>query len=294
MKPAPFEYHAVSSLDAALELLEQYGEDAKILAGGQSLVPMMNFRLVRPKYLIDINYVGSLSYIRQSNGHLHIGAMTRHRELERSPLVEQRNGLLVEGVRLIGHGAIRSRGTVGGSIAHADPTAELPTMLAALDGSVKVARRGGDRIIPWSEFFVTYFTTALEQGEICTEVIVPSPGPRMGWAFEEFTLRHGDFALVGAAVVLEIDAAHRCSAASLAIGGAGPVPVRAKQAEAFLMGQQLTPQLMAEAGRLVSGEVEPEGDLHASEQFRRHLAGTMATRALVRAAERAELRTRRR
>jgi CO/xanthine dehydrogenase FAD-binding subunit len=202
--------------------------------------------------------------------------------------------LLSEGVRLIGHGAIRARGTIGGSIAHADPTAELPTLLAALDGSVKVARRGGDRTIPWNEFFLTYFTTSMEPAEICVEVIVPSPSTRSGWAFEEFTMRHGDFAMVGVATVLELDAALRCSVARLAVGGAGPTPVRARRAEAFLVGQQVTPAVIQEAGKLVSEEVEPEGDLHASEEFRRHLACTMAARALRRAAERAELRTRRR
>jgi CO/xanthine dehydrogenase FAD-binding subunit len=167
-------------------------------------------------------------------------------------------------------------------------------MLAALDGSVRLARRGGDRMIPWHEFFLTYFTTALEQGEICIEVIVPSLAPEAGWAFEEFTMRHGDFAIVGVAAVLEADGERRCTSARLAVAGAGPTPVRARQAESFLTGQRLTPSVIAEAGRLVSQEVEPDGDLHASEEFRRHLAGTMAARALGRTVERVELRTRRR
>lgn len=294
MKPAPFEYFAPSTLDDALGLLERHGEDAKILAGGQSLVPMMNFRLVRPKYLVDINRVAGLSYIRENNGDLHIGAMTRHRDVERSSVVERRNGLLFEGIRLVGHGAIRARGTIGGSIVHADPTAELPTMLAALDGQVVVVGPGGRRSIKWDAFFLTYFTTSLEAGEICEEIVLPSLSAHAGWAFEEFTHRHGDFAIVGVAAVLEANASGQCTEARVAVAGAGGTPMRSSRAEEFLLGQTLTGPVLEEAGRLVSQQVEPEADLHASEDFRRHLAGTMATRALRRAAERVAQRNRRR
>jgi CO/xanthine dehydrogenase FAD-binding subunit len=286
MKPADFDYFAPTTVDEALALLDRHGEDAKILAGGQSLVPMMNFRLVRPKYLIDINRIAGLSYIKESNGDLRIGAMTRHREVERSPVVERRNGLLYEGVRLIGHGAIRARGTIGGSIVHADPTAELPSMLAALDGEVVVVGPTGRRSIKWNDFFLTYFTTSLETREICEEIVMPALPPNAGWAFEEFTHRHGDFAMVGVAAVVELNASGQCTTARLAVAGAGATPVRARRAEQFLQGQPLTAPVFEEAGRLVAQEVEPEADLHASEAFRRHLAGTMAARALVRSAER--------
>ena len=293
MKPAPFEYFAPEAVPAALALLAEHGEDAKILAGGQSLVPMMNFRLVRPGVLIDINRIAGLAYIEERDGHLHIGAMTRHRDVERSALVEQKNGLLYEGIRLIGHGAIRARGTVGGSIVHADPTAELPAMLAALDGEVRVAGPGGRRTIKWDELFRTYFTTSLEATEICEEVVMPTLPPTAGWAFEEFTHRHGDFAMVGVVAILEADASRRCTVARLAVAGAGPTPMRAHRAEQFLVGQALSPALFDEAARLVSGEVEPESDLHASEAFRRDLARTMTVRALRRAGDWLDSRGRR-
>jgi CO/xanthine dehydrogenase FAD-binding subunit len=290
MKPPPFEYFAPTTLEDALALLERHGEDAKILAGGQSLVPMMNFRLVRPKYLVDINRIAGLSYIQPSNGHLRIGAMTRQRSIERSAVVREKNALLFEGIQLVGHGAIRNRGTIGGSIVHADPTAELPTMLAALDGEVRLAGPRSRRTIGWRELFISYFTTALEPTEICEEVIMPSLAPGAGWAFEEFTRRHGDFSIVGVAAVVEADENGHCTNARLAVAGAGPTPVRASRAEEFLKGQSLTSAACEEAGHLVSQEVEPDSDLHASEEFRRHLARTMAARALRRAAARIERR----
>jgi CO/xanthine dehydrogenase FAD-binding subunit len=292
MKPAPFEYFAPETLPEALALLEEHGEDAKILAGGQSLVPMMNFRLVRPKVLVDINQVAGLSYIRESEGQLRIGAMSRHRDVERSLVVERLNGLLFEGIRYIGHSAIRARGTVGGSIVHADPTAELPLMLAVLDGEVRVIGPRGRRAIKWDEFLLSYFTTAIEPDEICEEVVMPVLPSTAVWGFEEFTHRQGDFAIVGVAAVIEADAARRCVSARLAVSGAGAMPVRARAAEEFLIGQPLTQHVFAEAAQLVSREVEPESDLHASEAFRRDLAGTMAARALQRAAKRLEERER--
>lgn len=294
MKPAPFDYFVPSTLDEAVELLERHGDDAKILAGGQSLVPMMNLRLVRPSVLIDINRLPNLSFIRANNGHLHIGAMTRHRDVERSPLVQEKNGLLVEGVRLIGHGAIRARGTIGGSIVHADPTAELPALLAAADGEVGVIGPNGRRRVRWNDFFLTYFTTSLQAGEICEEVVIPSPSPNAGWAFQEFTHRHGDFAIVGVAVIVEPDASGIRAKARIAVAGAGAVPLRASRAEQFLVGQLLAEADVEEAGKLVAAQVEPESDLHASEEFRRHLAGALTTRALRSAVERLGQRTRRR
>jgi CO/xanthine dehydrogenase FAD-binding subunit len=288
MKPAPFDYFAPETIPEALALLEEYGEDAKVLAGGQSLVPMMNFRLVRPKVLVDINQVAGLSYIRESEGQLRIGAMTRHRDVERSRVVERLNGLLFDGVRYIGHGAIRARGTVGGSIVHADPTAELPLMLAVLDGEVCVVGPRGRRAIKWDEFLLSYFTTSLEPGELCEEVVMPVLPSTAVWGFEEFTHRAGDFAMVGVAAVIEANAARRCTSARLAISGAGATPVRVRAAEQFLIGRPLTEQVFAEAAQLVSREVEPESDLHASDAFRRDLAGTMTARALQRAAKRLE------
>ena len=285
MKPAPFDYAAPRTVDEAVALLADRGDEAKILAGGQSLVPMMNFRLVRPACLIDINRIDSLAGIVERDGRLHIGAMTRHRAVERSALVGEKNGLLAEGVRLIGHAAIRSRGTVGGSIVHADPTAELPAILAALDGAVTVAGPNGRRTIGWRDLFQTYFTTSLEPSEICEEVIIPTLPPGAGWAFEEFARRHGDFAVVGIAAVLRAEGG-RCTEARIAITGAGPTPVRAAEAEACLTNEAPTPALFEEAGRRVAEAIEPDADLHASEAYRRHLAKVLTVRALRRAAAR--------
>jgi CO/xanthine dehydrogenase FAD-binding subunit len=287
MKPAPFEYFAPASVEEALGLLQEHGEEAKVLAGGQSLVPMMNFRLVRPACLIDINRIGGLSYISEQGGELRIGAMTRQRALEESAVLRERNGLLVEAARLIGHPATRSRGTVGGSIVHADPTAELPVALAALDGSIEVAGPAGSRTIGWRDLFLSYFTTTLEPGEICTEVRFPVLPPQAGWAFVEFTRRHGDFAMVGVAAILELGADGRCSRARLALGGAAPTPLRAEAAEGFLQGKELSETVLAEAGRIAAEQVEAESDLHASAEYRRHLAAVMTRRALAKAVERA-------
>ena len=223
---------------------------------------------------------------------LRIGAMTRHRDVERSPLVERLNGLLFEGVRYIGHGAIRARGTVGGSIVHADPTAELPLMLAALDGEVRVAGPRGSRCIKWDDLLLSYFTTSIEPGEICDEVLMPVLPPSAGWGFEEFTHRFGDFAIVAVAAIVQVDSTRRCTEARLAVGGASATPIRIRAAEQFLIGQSLTEAVLGEAAQIVSRDVEPESDLHASDVFRRHLAGTMAARALRRAANRAEAQER--
>ncbi len=286
MKPVSFDYFAPTTVNEAVALLEEHGDDAKILAGGQSLVPMMNFRLVRPTCLVDINHIRDLAYIHEKDDRLHIGAITRHRDLETSTLVQQSNGLLFEGVQLIGHTAIRSRGTVGGSIIHADPTAELPAILAALDGEVRLRGPNGQRTISWRDLFVTFFTTVIEPVEICDEIIIPKLPSSAGWAFEEFTRRHGDFAVAGVAAVIVADNNDCCADARLAITGTAPTPIRATQAESFLVGKSLTQTTLDEAGRLVATEVEPESDVHATANYRQHLAGALTTRALQRAVER--------
>ena len=286
MKPVSFDYFAPTTVNEAVALLEEHGDDAKILAGGQSLVPMMNFRLVRPTCLVDINQIRDLAYIHEKDDRLHIGAITRHRDLETSTLVQQSNGLLFEGVQLIGHTAIRTRGTVGGSIIHADPTAELPAILAALDGEVRLIGPNGQRTISWRDLFVTFFTTVIEPVEICDEIIIPRLPSSAGWAFEEFTRRHGDFAVAGVAAVIVADNNDCCTDARLAITGTAPTPIRATQAESFLVGKSLKQTTLDEAGRLVATEVEPESDVHATANYRQHLAGALTTRALQRAVER--------
>jgi len=287
MKPPPFEYLDPRSVEEALALLKDHGEEAKVLAGGQSLVPLLNFRLARPRYLIDLNRIGALSYIREADGGLAIGAMTRQRVVERSPLVRQRCPLLTEAMPLIGHAQIRNRGTVGGSLAHADPAAELPAVVAALGGEFVVRGAAGQRVLTPEQFFVSYLTTALDASELLVEVRLPAWPPRTGWAFLEVSRRHGDFALVGVAAVLTLDGAGVCTHAALALTGVGPTPVLAEEAARGLVGHRPTPEAFREVGRRVSEDLRPDADLHASAEYRKHVAGVLTRRALARALERA-------
>jgi CO/xanthine dehydrogenase FAD-binding subunit len=287
MKPAAFEYHDPHTTDEALALLAEYGDEAKALAGGQSLVPLMNFRLARPARLVDLNLIAELSYLRVELGALCVGAMTRQRELERAPLVAEGWPLLAEATRHIGHAQIRNRGTVGGSLAHADPAAELPAVMAALDAELVIRGRDGARTVQPQEFFLGYLTTALAPDELLVEMRVPALPPRTGWTFLEVSRRHGDFALVGVAAVLTLDADGTIHAARLAFTGAAPTPLRAARAEALLVGERPAEPLFREAGLVASADLEPEDDLHASADYRREVGGVLARRALVQAAARA-------
>jgi carbon-monoxide dehydrogenase medium subunit len=263
------------------------GDEAKALAGGQSLVPLMNFRLARPARLVDLNLIAELSYLRVEQDVLRIGAMTRQRELERAPLVADGWPLLQEATAYIGHAQIRNRGTVGGSLAHADPAAELPAVMAALDAELVVRGRRGERTLRSDEFFLGYLSTALAADELLVEIRVPALPPRTGWAFVEVSRRHGDFALVGVAALLTLGEDGTIREARLAFSGAAPTPLRAARAEALLVGERPAEPLFREAGLLASPDLEPESDLHASADYRREVGGALARRALVRAAARA-------
>ena len=287
MKPPRFEYLAPASLDEALALLAEHGDSAKILAGGQSLVPLLNFRLVRPAYLVDLNDIPGLAYIRQDDGHVAIGALTRQRALETSTLVRERLPLLADAMPQIGHVQIRNRGTIGGSLAHADPAAELPAVVAALDGELVVRHAGGERVLRAEEFFVAYLTTALDPTELLVEVRLPVVPPRTGTAFLEVSRRHGDFALVGVAASLTLDDAGICTRCSIALTAVGPAPVVAREAAQRLVGVRPTIEALEDVGRLAAANLRPDGDLHASSQYRRHVAGVLTRRALARALERA-------
>ena len=287
MKPPPFEYHDPSSVEEALALLREHGDEAKALAGGQSLVPLLNFRLARPRHLVDLNRIPSLDYIREDDGAVAVGAMTRQRAVERSPLVRERCPLLAEAMPLVGHFQIRNRGTVGGSLAHADPAAELPAVVTALGGALVARRAGGQRVLPAERFFVAYLTTALAPDELLVEARFPAPPPRSGSAFLEVSRRHGDFALVGVAAVVTLDEGGVLTHAALALTGVGPTPVLAEAAAQLLVGDRPTPRAFEAAAREVSGGLRPDADLHASAEYRRHVAGVLARRALARAVERA-------
>ena len=287
MKPAPFEYHAPTTIEEALAHLSQYGGEAKVLAGGQSLMPLLNFRLSRPVALVDINRIGALSYIKEENGALRLGALTRQRAIERSELVRSRVPLLAEATALVGHLPIRTRGTIGGSLVHADPSAEYPAVLTALEGEVVARGPKGERILRPEEFFLTYLTTSLAPDEILTEIRLPLPPPGSGWAFEEFSRRHGDFALVGIAAQLVVDGEH-CRAARLAAAGAGPTPIRLRAAEEILERDGFTERSVDAAAARAVELVEPDSDIHASGEYRRHLTRVLTRRALRRAAARSQ------
>ncbi len=288
MKPAPFEYHAPGSVEEALALLAEHGDEAKVLAGGQSLVPTMNFRLAQPAVLVDLNRLAELAYVREDDAGLVVGAMTRQHQVETSPLVARRAALVAETMPHIAHPQIRNRGTFGGSIAHADPSSELPAVLLALGGSCRMRGPEGERRVEARDFFLGLFETALAPEELLVEVAVPELPPGSGWAFEEVARRHGDFALVGAATAVTLDGSGRCADARLVYLSVGETPVMAAGAAAGLAGEQLTAAVIDEAARTAAEhDLDPPGDIHASAAYRRHLARVLGRRVLGRAAERA-------
>lgn len=287
MKPASFQYHDPSTVDEAVALLREHGAEAKLLAGGQSLVPLLNMRLARPAVIVDLNRVPGLDYVREEDGWLAIGAMTRQRAVERSELVASRQPLLHAATRFIAHPQIRNRGTVGGSLAHADPAAEYPAVALALGAELRVAGPEGERTIAARDLFVTYLTTALEPEEIVTEVRVPALAARTGWSFQEVARRHGDFALAGVACTLTLAANGACDAARIALFGVAPTPVRAAAAEGLVAGERPDAALFARAGAAAGDALdEPLADIHASAEYRRHLARVLTRRALAEAAAR--------
>ncbi len=290
MKPAAFRYHAPDTLDEALEILAEDPWEAKVLAGGQSLIPAMNFRLAQPTILVDLNRLSELAYIEAADdGGLRIGAMTRQAVVERHPLVAERAPLVHQTMPHIAHPQIRNRGTFGGSIAHADPAGELPAVSLVLGAELRArSRDGGERTIAASDFFFGLLTTALEPGEVLTEVSLPVPAPGTGWAFDEVARRHGDYALVGVAAAVTLDEAGRCTDARIGLLSVGEGPVLAVRAAEALVGEELSEDRVATAAALAAeSDIDPPADLHASVEFRRHLAGVMVRRVVLRAGERA-------
>lgn len=286
MKPAEFDYVRATSLDDAVAALDS-DEDAKLLAGGQSLVPMLNMRLVRPSVVVDLRRVEGLDGITRTDTTLRIGAMVTQRDAETSPTVGTACPLLVEALCLVAHPQIRNRGTIGGSLAHADPAAELPAVVLLLDGVLRVHGRGGERSIPAAEFFRSYLTTALEPGEILTAVELPVATPRSGSACLEVTRRPGDFPLCGAACHVELGDDGTLTDARLALFGVADRPVRATAAEERLRGARPDERLVAVAAETAVGDLTPRGDLHASPAYRHHLTQVVARRCMAAAVGRA-------
>jgi len=285
VKPARFDYYDPTTLAEALSLLAQFGDTAKPLAGGQSLVPMMNMRLARPAQLVDLNRLGELDYLEVDKGQLRIGAMTRQRTLERSAIVAEGWPLLEEATHYIGHVQIRNRGTVGGSLVHAYPSAELPVVMTALDATLVLRSAQGERLVRAEEFFVDVMTTVLQPGELLVEVRVPQADSGTGASFQEVSRRHGDFALMGVAAIITPDANGNVRGARLVFTGA--IPARSRKAEELLIGKPPDRDLFGEAARVAAMTLDPESDVHASAQYRKEVATVLGRRALEQAASRA-------
>lgn len=291
MKPAPFLYVVPDTLDEALTVLKQHGADAKVLAGGQSLVPMMNLRLARPAVLVDVNRIPGHDGVRVGTRHVAVGFLTRQRAFETSSALPHALPLLAEAIAFLGHPAIRSRGTIAGSIAHADPAAEIPAVVTALDAEIVVRSKAKKRVIPAQDFFVDLFTTVLEPTEMVVEVRFPQRGAQ-GAAFLEVARRHGDFALVGVAVTLAASREGTIERASIALAGVAGKPVRACEAEEMLVGTRAASAVFSEAGRATAAPLAPASDIHATAAYRKRLAAVLTERALSLAARRAGLEVR--
>ena len=288
MKSAPFDYAAPSSLGDALQILaENDPDEVKLMAGGQSLMPLLNMRLARPELVVDLGRIRDLVFIRETGEGVAIGAMTTKRAVEESELIQQEHPLFWESTLAIGHPPIRNRGTVGGSMAQADPASEYPAVAIALDAELVAVGAGGERVIPAEEFFVTYLTTSLEPGEILTEVRIPRALPGTGWSFQEVARRHGDFAIVGAVATLRIEGG-LVADPRLVVFGAADRALRLRVAESRLAGQAPDEAAFEAATSVIAEAIEdPLSDVHASEEYRRHLAVVLGGRALREAADRA-------
>jgi CO/xanthine dehydrogenase FAD-binding subunit len=287
MKPAPFTYIAASSLDQALALKAEYGDEARFLAGGQSLMPAMNFRLARPAVLIDINLLPELCGIDRSEGEtIRVGAMTRYRALERDAGFLQACPLFADALPHIAHPQIRNRGTIGGNLAHADPASELPAVAIAMQARMKIKSNKSEREVAASEFFLDLLTTSLEAEEMLVEIAFPVPSPRSGSCFLEMARRRGDFALAGVAAIVSLDEAGQCADVRLALCGVGDTPVDASAAAASLIGQRCTSETIEAVAAEVREAINPPGSVHASADYQRHIAGVLTRRAITSAHER--------
>jgi aerobic carbon-monoxide dehydrogenase medium subunit len=285
MKPPAFDYVAVRTTDEAVSQLAKH-KTAKILAGGQSLTPMLNFRLVHPDMLIDINPVKELDFIRENKGGVSIGALTRHRLIESSKLVREKLPILAAAAAEVGHLAIRTRGTFGGSLAHADPAAEFPLVALLLDAEIKVRSAKAERTIKAKDFLVSYLQSAVAEGELVTEVHIPNLPAHSGWGFRELCRRPGDFAIAAVGAIVTMNAG-KCTDARISMAGVGATALRAPEAEALLKGKAVDTALLKQAGEKAGEAADPSGDVHASAEFRRHLVVELTQRALKDAIDRA-------
>jgi carbon-monoxide dehydrogenase medium subunit len=286
MKPASFEYFRPKTIKEVLQALTQHGEDAKVIAGGQSLVPMMNLRLARPAVLIDINALKELDYHRQEGGYVAIGALTRHATLRDSALIRETCPLMSAAYRYVAHGTVRNRGTLCGNLCHADPASEMPAVMLACEASMVLQSAAGERIVPAAEFFQGLYATAIQPDELLVEVRIPVQASRWGYSFQEVSVRQGDFAMTLVASLLNIQNG-RITAASMAYAGVSDRALRIAKLEQSLVGQAPSEKLFADIGAAAADSLEVNDDVHASREYRRDLVRTLTQRALTEAAARA-------
>jgi len=280
LKPAAFQYHRPKTLDETFSLLKECGDDGKVLAGGQSLMPLMNFRLAQPAHIIDINFIDGLDYTRSDKDTIKVGCLARQSHLLDHPIVRARCPLLAEALTYVGYEAIRNRGTLCGSLAHADPAAELPAVLLALDGFVTLQSLTTRREVAARDFFKSYLTTALASDEMVLEASIPETPPGAGWSFTEFARKFGDFAIVGVAVLLVFEQ-DRISDARIALTGVGDKPWRERGIERMLVGEKGGVDVFANVAGAIAASIEPSSDIHATASYRRLLAGVLTRRALA-------------
>jgi len=286
MIPASFEYLRPKSVSEAIGLLQQHGDDAKILSGGQSLIPMMKLRLARPSYLIDINRLPGLAHIKEEGGYLKIGGLTREAELEASPVVQAKYPIIVDTAHVIADPQVRNLATLGGNLAHGDPANDHPATMLALGAQVVATGPKGDRVIPMENFFLSLFSTALQPNEILTEIRIPIPPPRSGGAYFKLERKVGDFATAAVAAQITLDAQGVCQKAGIGLTNVGPTPLKARKAEDFLRGKKLDEATISQAAQLAADESEPSADLRGPVAYKKGLVKELAKRALSRARER--------
>ena len=287
MIPPAFEYLRPNTLPEAIAFLQQYGDDAKILSGGQSLIPMMKFRLARPSHLVDINRISGLSYIKEEGGYLKIGGLVREAELEDSPLIRQKYSILFETSRVIADPQVRNMATLAGNLAHGDPANDHPATMMALGAEIVAVGPQGERVIPVDGFFITLFTTVLQHDEIVTEIRIPTPPPGSGGAYLKLERKVGDFATAGVAAQVTVDPGGTCQKAGIALTNVGPTPIKAAKAEEFLQGKKLDDASITQAAQLAAEAAQPSSDLRGPEEYKRALVKELTRRALARAFERA-------
>ena len=288
MKPAKFDYYRAGSLEDACDLLKAHGDDAKILAGGQSLIAAMNFRLAKPKILVDIGNIENSNGVTDEENGVRISATTTQAFAEKDATVQRRLPVLADAINHIAHFQIRNKGTVGGSIVNADPASELPAMSLLLDADFEIRSASNQHTMPAEEFFITYMTTSLQPDEIVSSILFKAPPENSGWGFHEVARRAGDFALAGSAAVIAIDAAQKCSYSRVALFGVSSTPVRTTEVEDALLGESCTPELLQAAAQKVRDIIDPESDVHVTEDYRRDVSAVLTVRALTDAFDRAK------